>query len=116
MPKRRSHFDKMTLLELVQLREEIQAVLDEKIATERRELQSKIESLATIEGGQQKTRIKPAGARVPHQKANGSKGQKLPPKYRSPEGDEWSGRGLPPKWLIALERKGKKREQFLIEQ
>jgi len=36
-------------------------------------------------------------------------------KYRSPEGEEWSGRGRMPKWLQAAEAKGKNRDEFLIE-
>ena len=40
----------------------------------------------------------------------------VPPKYRDPQsGATWSGRGLAPKWLAALEKKGRKREEFLIK-
>jgi DNA-binding protein H-NS len=36
------------------------------------------------------------------------------PKYRSPEGREWSGRGPTPKWIRELEEAGGNREDFLI--
>jgi DNA-binding protein H-NS len=36
-------------------------------------------------------------------------------KYRSPTGDEWSGRGRMPKWLQAAEADGKGRDEFLID-
>lgn len=36
-------------------------------------------------------------------------------KYRSPTGDEWSGRGRMPKWLQAEEAEGKSRDDFLID-
>jgi len=36
------------------------------------------------------------------------------PKYRGPNGDTWSGRGIPPKWLSALEATGRRRDEFLI--
>ena len=36
-------------------------------------------------------------------------------KYRSPTGDEWSGRGRTPKWLQAEEAEGKSRDDFLID-
>ncbi|OAE56609.1 H-NS histone family protein [Achromobacter mucicolens] len=37
------------------------------------------------------------------------------PKYRHPEsGDTWSGRGRAPRWLVAAERAGVSREQFLV--
>ena len=36
-------------------------------------------------------------------------------KYRSPTGDEWSGRGRMPKWLQAAEADGRSRDDFLID-
>ena len=35
-------------------------------------------------------------------------------KYRGPNGETWSGRGLTPKWLKALEAAGQSKESFLI--
>jgi DNA-binding protein H-NS len=37
-----------------------------------------------------------------------------PAKYRGPQGQEWSGRGIAPKWLNDLLVDGKTREDFLI--
>lgn len=37
-----------------------------------------------------------------------------PAKYRGPEGQTWSGRGIAPKWLNELLVGGKTREDFLI--
>ena len=34
--------------------------------------------------------------------------------YRGPNGETWSGRGLAPRWLAELERKGKNRDSYLI--
>lgn len=39
-----------------------------------------------------------------------------PPKYRGPEGQEWTGKGMAPKWLNDLVATGKTREEFLIAQ
>ena len=36
------------------------------------------------------------------------------PKYRSPAGDEWSGRGRVPVWLRLLEDEGHNREEFRV--
>lgn len=46
-----------------------------------------------------------------------SKGTKVAAKYRNPAStkDTWSGRGLPPRWMAELIKKGKKREDFLIK-
>jgi DNA-binding protein H-NS len=43
------------------------------------------------------------------------KGKKVPPKYRSPSGETWAGRGVKPKWMVEALKKGKKMESFLIK-
>lgn len=49
-------------------------------------------------------------------KAKG-KGTNMPvaAKYRGPNGETWSGRGLMPRWLSALVSTGQTREDFLIK-
>ena len=37
------------------------------------------------------------------------------PKYRGPNGETWTGRGLPPRWLTALIASGAAKESFLIK-
>jgi DNA-binding protein H-NS len=39
----------------------------------------------------------------------------VPPKYRSPEGKEWSGRGNPPFWVREHEDAGGDREDYRIK-
>lgn len=41
-------------------------------------------------------------------------GTPLPAKYRTPEGNEWTGRGRKPNWLAAMEAEGKDIEQFKV--
>ena len=36
-------------------------------------------------------------------------------KYRSPNGEEWSGRGRAPVWLRNLEAEGHNREEYLVQ-
>ena len=36
-------------------------------------------------------------------------------KYRGPNGEAWSGRGLTPRWLAALVAQGRKKEDFAIK-
>jgi DNA-binding protein H-NS len=57
------------------------------------------------------------GAKSMKGKASGKslKGKKVPPKYRSPSGETWAGRGAKPRWLVAALKKGKKIESFLIK-
>lgn len=38
-----------------------------------------------------------------------------PIKYRGPQGETWSGRGLMPRWLSALVAQGQSKESFLIK-
>jgi DNA-binding protein H-NS len=41
--------------------------------------------------------------------------KQVAPKYRHPDsGETWTGRGKPPRWLVAAEGAGASREQFLI--
>ncbi|WP_209022643.1 H-NS family nucleoid-associated regulatory protein [Rhodocyclus gracilis] len=35
-------------------------------------------------------------------------------KYRGPAGETWTGRGVAPKWLTALESAGRTRSEFLV--
>ena len=46
--------------------------------------------------------------------ARADKGTTAAPKYKGPNGELWSGRGQPPKWLKPLLAAGKKKEDFLI--
>lgn len=36
-------------------------------------------------------------------------------KYRGPNGETWSGRGLTPRWLVALTAQGQSKEDFAIK-
>jgi DNA-binding protein H-NS len=82
----------MSVDALMKLREDIGRALDRKA----NELRSQLSML----GVQARSRLK---------------GRKVPPKYRSPSGETWAGRGARPRWLVAALKKGKKVEHFLIK-
>jgi DNA-binding protein H-NS len=42
-------------------------------------------------------------------------GAKVAAKFRGPNGEEWTGRGRMPNWLVAQEATGRKRDEFLIK-
>jgi DNA-binding protein H-NS len=44
-----------------------------------------------------------------------TKGRKVAAKYQDSEGNTWAGRGAQPRWLTAAIKRGKKREDFLID-
>lgn len=48
-------------------------------------------------------------------KAAKKTGAKVPAKYRGPNGESWSGRGLTPRWLATLVAEGKSKESFAVE-
>jgi len=118
----RLNLKKMTFNELVVLRDRVQAELSRKIGAERGALQKQIDALAKLESGGSRTlngagvapkvrRVRGSVAKTPKTAA----AKKLAPKYRGPDGETWSGRGLAPRWLTTLEAGGKKRESYLIK-
>jgi DNA-binding protein H-NS len=97
MPK--SNLASMTIEQLLQLRTDLEKVLSRKA----NELQSQLVKL----GGE----IKPTRMG----RGTSLRGRKIAPKYRSPEGEIWAGRGMKPRWLTEAMKQGKKIEDFLIE-
>jgi len=81
--------------------------VDEMLLQHRAEIEQQLERMGrTIEVG--RLRIVRGGRSV-------LKGRKVPPKYRSPSGETWAGRGARPRWLVAAIRGGKKLDDFLID-
>ena len=124
MAKRAINFRKMEVAELVQLRDEIETALNGKIVIERDELQTRLDALAALVGKASNGDGRIARGRTPGRrrraqsakaKVHPLKGRKALPKYHGPNGETWAGRGLTPRWLTALEKKGQKRESLLIQ-
>ena len=90
----------MTVEALMDLRERV----DEMLHRRRAELEKQLESIAVV-----------GGTRVVRGGASALKGRKVPPKYRSPSGETWAGRGARPRWLVAAIKGGKKLDDFLID-
>ena len=88
----------MTVEALMDLRKRVHETLLEH----RTELQKQLEKMDVLVGGR---RVVVRG------RASALKGRKVPPKYRSPSGETWAGRGAR---IVAI-RGGKKPEDFLID-
>ena len=116
----------MTVAQLLQLREKVQTALSSKIKAERAELERRIYQLSNLEssapanGG---TLARPSrGGRLARATRGGNgkshplKGRTVAPKYRDPANPSqtWAGRGQAPRWLVAYESKGRKRDEFSI--
>lgn len=111
---------RMSISDLVALRDRVQSALSDKIEQERAELQSQMDDLQNLEklpaapNGSRRPRGGRPMAKTPKSKP-AKKRSKVAPKYRGPKGETWTGRGRAPRWLVALEAQGKKRENFLIK-
>jgi DNA-binding protein H-NS len=88
----------MPSVELAALKAKIDKILPAKLAAERAELRERLDKLNKV--------------RVGH--AHPNKGKKLPAKYRGPNGEEWSGRGLRPLWLQKAINRGGRVDDYLV--
>jgi len=95
MPKPR--LSAMSIEALIDLRRQI----DETLAKHRAEIETELKRMDGVVGGAR------GGSTL--------KGRKIPPRYRSPSGETWAGRGARPRWLVAAVKGGKKLDDYLIE-
>ena len=95
-----ANLSRMTVEELMDLREQV----DEMLLKRRAELEEQLERIAVA-----------GGRRVVRGGRSALKGRKVPPKYRGPSGETWAGRGARPRWLVAAIKGGKKLDDFLID-
>ena len=127
MPRRAApKMGDMTVAQLLQLRDKVQTALSRKVMAERQELERQIGLLSKLESsaprsGRSTTRRGRGGRRALAMRAgNGKshplKGRTVAPKYRDPANPNqtWAGRGQAPRWLVAYENQGRKRDDFLI--
>jgi DNA-binding protein H-NS len=87
----------MSVEALISLRNQV----DKRLLECRAELEKQLERM---DGGERSRRGK-----------GSLKGTKVPPKYRSPSGETWAGRGAKPRWLVAAVKSGNKIDDFLID-
>lgn len=84
-----------------------------------KEIQAKMQAFGiTVKDIQTRKPGKPgrvAKAKAPKApKASRKAGVPVAAKYRGPNGETWSGRGLTPKWLAALVAQGQSKESFAV--
>src|SRR5262249_44335314 len=93
------NLSRMTIEALIDRREQVEETL--------------VKRRADIE--QQLKRMDGAGGARGVRGGSTLKGTKVAPKYRSPSGETWAGRGAKPRWLVAAINRGKKIDEFLID-
>src|SRR5262249_6517467 len=89
----------MSVETLMDLRKRV----DEMLLERRAELEKQLDRMGAV-----------AVARVVRGGGSPLRGRKVPPRYRSPSGETWAGRGARPRWLVAAIKRGKKLDDFLI--
>src|SRR5262245_21185889 len=95
--------EKLSTTELLDVREYIDALLKDRVADERREIETTL------------ARIGEAGGRRAGRPRSTLKGTTVLPKYRDPNtGETWAGRGARPRWLQAHLKQGRKLDDFAI--
>ncbi len=65
--------------------------------------------------GRGKGKAKPAAKRASAGRPKKQGTSTVAAKYRGPNGETWSGRGLTPRWLSALVAQGKTKEEFAVQ-
>jgi len=93
----------MTIEALMDLRKRVEEMLHDRRGELEKQLE-KITAFAVV-----------GGARAVRGGGSVLKGRKVPPKYRGPSGETWTGRGAKPRWLAAAIKGGKKIDDFLID-
>jgi DNA-binding protein H-NS len=78
--------------------------VDEMLVERRAELIEQLERIAVV-----------GGRRVVGGGGSALRGRKVSPKYRSPSGETWAGRGARPRWMVEALKKGRKMDDFLIK-
>jgi DNA-binding protein H-NS len=97
---------RMDLQSLMALRKRVDEHLVERRAVIEKQLVRMGSAIASLAGKR---------AASGKQRRSSLKGRKVAPKYRSPSGETWAGRGARPRWLVAAIKSGKKLEKFLID-
>jgi DNA-binding protein H-NS len=96
------NLSRMDFTSLINLRKQV----DELLLKGRADIEEQLERIGSLSG----ERVRRRGRGV-----SSMRGRKVPPKYRSPAGETWAGRGAKPRWLAAAVKEGKKIDDFLID-
>src|SRR3954447_10964280 len=105
MPRRNWKLNELEVTELVELRDEVDRALGERIGREQSALQARLNELMALGGRARPGRRRASNGGGEMKGSSGSsgrrshalKGRKVAPKYRGPQGETWTGRGLAPR-------------------
>jgi DNA-binding protein H-NS len=110
---RMPNIDGLSLTELNELSTRVSRAIQARRDDARVETLQKLKALAASECFTNLDELIGKGPGGRRQRSD--KGVKLKAKYVGPNGETYTGRGPTPKWLRQLERRGEKREKFLVK-
>lgn len=112
MASRIPNIEGLSLSDLTELLARVNRAIQARKDDARAETLQKLKALAVSEGFSLDELV---GKGPNGRRQRSDKGVKLKPKYVGPNGEIYTGRGPTPKWLKTLERKGEKREKYLVK-
>ena len=106
------NLDAMSIDEMWQLHEEVNAVLSSRLKSEKRELEKRLAQLSR----EKEMRPESADSQAKDAPRERRKYPRVFPKYRNPNepSETWSGRGKQPRWLTAALKTGHTIDEFVI--
>ena len=107
------NLDAMSIDEMWQLHEEVNAVLSIRLTSEKRELEKR---LAQLRREKEMRQSESADSQTKDAPRERRKYPRVFPKYRNPNepSETWSGRGKQPRWLTAALKTGRTIDEFVI--
>ena len=107
------NLDAMSIDEMWQLHEEVNAILSIKLTSEKRELEKR---LAQLRREKEMRQSEAAHSQVKDTPRERRKYPRVFAKYRNPNepSETWSGRGKQPRWLTAALKAGRTIDEFVI--
>lgn len=108
--------DAMSVEDLKQLRDAVDAAMESKQSEARTQLVEEMTARATALGLSLSDLLPAGHAPAPStaRKPRSDAGKTAAVKYRGPGGQTWSGRGRKPTWLNEMEANGKNKEEFAV--
>ena len=114
MAKSSINLDNLSVPELHQLIENAKAALDGKKQGARTQLIEEMREKAAQLGLELGDLLDKPGPRTNVRKPRRDAGKAVAAKYRSPEGETWTGRGRMPRWLTEAIHHGRAKEDFAV--
>lgn len=114
MAKSEIDFGAMSLPELNHLIEDAKAALEGKKQGAKAQLIKEMREKAAQLGLELGDLLAQPGPRTNVRRPRSDAGRVVAAKYRSPEGETWTGRGRMPRWLTDALHRGKTKEDFAV--